>query len=539
MKMKQHLRIVCALVCVITLSPTILYANNESKTNDLSPVIATELNFKTFEVYVEEAGEYYCEFWLLPAKYTDGSYTTFHVYSNGEPAGRISPSDGNWQSRGLDQNETISLVNGLNRITIGTVDPEIPAVESVRIAADASKAIISSEAYDSFLMKAEDHTMEAIDTSVDSQTDAFISNVSLIQTFDDVPLQYAFYKLFNFTKNQEIFITSTSSEEHDIDMMFYGTKIGSLSQPQSTGPEGNASNTVNLDTIKNPGRPVLTKAKAREYALASSEQMQGLNWRGPSRKALNSSAQVATIHEKIPLTGVYLVRLRHHIDKGIGLANLNVNGTYYYENVPITFNYIEFSLPNDGVKYETFTDCNFRESDDPILFIHGAQGDRIVGFADDAPEDIRDFLGLARWDSYIVQQYVVPTSGLSVSNYSSAEPESHCNITTYSPQTIIPAKKSISSESNSESRISFSDVNIDSRTGVMVSSTSNEITVNATSDVRRITAYDFSGNRLGSVEMSSSLISVPVSELNIYSRGMYIINIETSDNYYSRKVTIR
>lgn len=55
-------------------------------------------NFKSFEVEASEAGAYYTEFWLLPSKYADNSYSTFLIYLNDSYVGSINPTVGNWQS---------------------------------------------------------------------------------------------------------------------------------------------------------------------------------------------------------------------------------------------------------------------------------------------------------------------------------------------------------------------------------------------------------------------------------------------------------
>lgn len=68
--------------------------------------------FKNYEVEAARGGKYYAEFWLLPARYADGSYTTFTVYVNGELVGKINPKAGNWQSARIGNSETIALSEG-------------------------------------------------------------------------------------------------------------------------------------------------------------------------------------------------------------------------------------------------------------------------------------------------------------------------------------------------------------------------------------------------------------------------------------------
>lgn len=55
-------------------------------------------NFKSFEVVADAAQAYFVEFWLQPAKYINGQYTTFYVYLNNHYVGSITPTEGRWQS---------------------------------------------------------------------------------------------------------------------------------------------------------------------------------------------------------------------------------------------------------------------------------------------------------------------------------------------------------------------------------------------------------------------------------------------------------
>ncbi len=111
----------------------------------------------------------------------------------------------------------------------------------------------------------------------------------------------------------------------------------------------------------------------------------GLSWVYPSEKTLNSSTHVATARLTVPKTGQYLIRVRHAVNGGSALADVNVNGAYYYEDMPISLSYKACAIPADGNSYATMTCCNNFGTDDPYLFIHGGGRDKIVGFNDDGP----------------------------------------------------------------------------------------------------------------------------------------------------------
>lgn len=85
-------------------SATSTFGDSTTKVFPASAVTVTRVadttdgdcNFRNFEVEVPESGDYFVEFWLLPAKYADGSYTSFNISVNNQPVGSISPTFGNY-----------------------------------------------------------------------------------------------------------------------------------------------------------------------------------------------------------------------------------------------------------------------------------------------------------------------------------------------------------------------------------------------------------------------------------------------------------
>lgn len=68
------------------------------------PVISSYINgdsqyiYNAFEIAVPEPNEYYMEFWGLPAKQHDGSYTEYSIFLDDHFFGKVVPQSGNWQS---------------------------------------------------------------------------------------------------------------------------------------------------------------------------------------------------------------------------------------------------------------------------------------------------------------------------------------------------------------------------------------------------------------------------------------------------------
>ena len=181
-------------------------------------------NFRYFEVEASEAGEYYTEFWLLPARLSDKSYSTFNVYVNDSYVGDIKPSAGNWQAAHINGHEALNLSKGKNVITVVTPAPLVPEVESIKVAKNYSDAKFSSEAYGNYLDKAKAGI--AYDIPETNGTAMYTTDSDGLEPEDllDIPLNYTFYTVFSFTKGEKIFITSSSASAHKLDMVYYGSE---------------------------------------------------------------------------------------------------------------------------------------------------------------------------------------------------------------------------------------------------------------------------------------------------------------------------
>ncbi len=509
-------------------------------------------NFKTFEVEAADAGDHYAEFWLRPAKHANDQYTSFYVYVNRAYVGEITPTTGNWQSARIEGIEAFSLMEGSNVITIATRAPEFPDVETIRVARNETDAELSSDAFDAYLDDAIAGTVRDEVPTEDEGIATFANGQAAgVAFFTNIPLNYSFYSSFFFTKGQEIFITTSSETEHFIDVMYRTTDksrwVVSVSPDRSAKSNIRPPTTLDSVFIKDPpARDSLNFDSVymiyklnEQYELATSEEMQGLNWKGISAPAKNSTKQVATVRFTVPKSGKYLVRLRSKKNGVLSVADLNVNGEYYYENAPIYFAGVSCVIPADGYTYASMTNCSVPGTDDPLIFIHGADSDKLVGFNDDGPSDKIKQYNLSGWDAYIAQKYLVKTTGISVSNYSSSKPVSKCDILARvvedAPQpTALKTPKSRDVSESSSIPIADNSVSIPGMVGLDAT-----LTITATDNINRISVFGLAGHRLGSIESGSPSISVPVSELNILQRGIYIVSVETATGVTSQKVVIK
>lgn len=548
-RMYQHshtavLRFMIISVFAALQATSVLAQNDES--TSLNDHLGNDYNFKSFEVVVSRTGSYYTGFWLLPAKYHDGTYTNFKVYVNSEYVGDILPTCGNWQSAHVDGNEVLYLTRGNNIITVATLAPEVPEIETIKVSYDEASAIISSDEYDEYLNTAIDGTY---DSSAIQNYSATLNELSSNggTYFTNVPLNYTFYKTFSFTQGQEIFITSSSSVKHNIDIVYYGEPIRQIVQPGREFNDSLISRNQEMNTQRTyvpeiigplyPNRPGILYKPLQLYTPATSFEMQGLNWLAPSQKSLNSNVQVATARITIPKSGLYLVRLRTDENDIISVADLNINGNYYYQDAPISFNGVDYVIPADGNIYAAMTCCNDFGTDDPFLFIHGGVADKVVGYNDDGPSSKLNQYDLSSWDSYIAQQYFIPTSKISVCNYSSSKPQSTCNIFVGREGDVTSANMLM--EARSLNASSLSD---DNTTNIQIPSfvnLGNKISFTSENSIRTISVKTISGLHVCCLNRIDTNKSLTTSDLNISNPGIYLIQVETEQGMQCKKVMVK
>ena len=362
----------------------------------------TDLNCTSFEVNVNEEGWYYAEFWLMAAKYIDGEYTRFSVYANNEFIGKIVPTIGNWHSAKIEGNERIPLHKGSNIIKITVPSPEIPAVEFVKVGLTEKEALISSNAYDKYYR---DVSTGMVYDIPEEQPYVLYSNVTnqssnapevSLKHFNDVPLKYTFHVLFTFTKGQEVPISTSGDSAHDVDIIYVGQN--QTTQFNESGVDSRSNyiltkdNVNTLDSGIKPDSlaiPVIIPVRKFKlpYDLGTSEELQGLNWKSISNESpwlLSTTIHKTSKIIKIPKTGVYLIRLRHRESGKTGKVSLYVNNKYAYSDMPISFTWLPCELAANGNEYGTLAKSSNPDIDDPMLFIHGAAADRVVGIGDDA-----------------------------------------------------------------------------------------------------------------------------------------------------------
>lgn len=468
-------------------------------------------NYAKFQVTAPEDGKFYANFWLLPAKYADGTYTNYIVKVNDDYAATIETSKGNWQSAQPNGDGRLYLEKGINTISIGTPSPEYPDVETIKLAEYYAEAVISSDAYDDYQKLAKNNATKV------SLSDALRQSKSSLHSISDavsMPLGYSFYQIKKFRKNYPLFVSSSSVVEHAIDIFFYGKEVSYRSAP-----------VLRDSTLIGPTITVKMKL------ITDSERMQGYNWKAPAEFSPSTGKYVAKTRIKLPEDGYYFIRLRSKESELLSTADVNIN-FQSYEDVPIYYSAQPYRVADNGKVYGVSVTGD--PDADPIVFIHGNDADRIVGFNDDY--DPNQISGLtSETDSYIAQSYHVPTSVVSVASLNSLSPISTCYLNTYIKNDTpveSPQKEEIK---NTHSQL-FSKSLIDIPGTVSLNST---IRISATEDINTIAFYKINGECLYVEKTSGNCFEKDVTSLNIQEQGIYIVNVETSTDFASQKIYVK
>lgn len=525
---------IAAMAFGMLFTPFLMKAQtNDGFSRDALATLNNSENTRSFIVNVAEAGDYHARFWLMPAKYADGTYTTFKVYVNDSFAGVITPDKGNWQYAMIDDNSVLSLNSGDNVISVATAAPEMPEVQSVRLAENPVEATFSSDVYDAYLENAvnSDGTPEEDEVVyADEEFSTYSANGMIIR--QNIPLKYSFYTTFSYTEGQEVTISSSSHVPHYVDIFYYGQPMPTSVTPQSL------SVTPEIGVVPfNPKRFI-------NYLHATSDEMQGLNWKGVSEVAANDqNMHIMTFRFTAPKSGYYMVKLRSAQDRVLSVADLNVNGIYYYEDAPVYYASVDCQMPADGTSYAAFTMCNNQGTDDPMLFVEGGNFNRVVGYNDDTPTSKRNSLDLHMWDSYIRQIYKVKTTALHVCNYSSSSPDSKCIVVgNVSEETealntvsMMPARAKakpapVISEANKDNSVSVSPRYLEQSSSVEISSKEK---------IRSIRVFNMAGTLTAACNVDDYCTTMPLSRLNISKKGVYLFNIETDCGSMTQKVLVR
>lgn len=485
---------------------------------------------------IDKDGSFYMYLWLLPAKMSDGSFAVFDVTVNNAKVGTISPKRGNWQLIGLDRDNSVNLQKGIVNIKIRTRARLIPQVERIEFSPRPLNPENIETKYDCYLDSIKQNCVsfpeeEDFKLSISSETGRLA--VSPANSFKSEKLkpQYSYFTIQYFEKGEDITLTSSSEASHILDFQIYG-------KPDSgnfygANMEKNTGSKQNSIIVNPPG--IIGDQRIKPAILHSAPtpaERQGLGWFFPSEKANNSQKQLAIGKIKIPMTGYYLIQLRTTKNGVSSVADLNINGSYFYEDMPISLCMTNCIIPADGNEYTAIASTNSYRSD-PVMFILGADAERLVGFNDDCYIDDRNKWSLKSMESCLSQAYNVVATKVCVTEYYSDVSTSECVIEVFSGTRSTNSPQRCQSPGNN----STSDVAIPHEERPCIIRLGNAIMVNANKTIRSVSVATIDGVQIMNLEPVDNNVTIPSDELR--EKGIYIITIVSEDgDVYSDKLLI-
>ncbi|MCD8385262.1 MAG: T9SS type A sorting domain-containing protein [Bacteroidales bacterium] len=492
----------------------------------------------SFLVTVPASGEYSLAAWGCPSLKKGIGYTRFEVLVNQSSVGWISPTRGGFQQLSLDSDSPVALNAGENTIAFSAEGPDYPCVETVKIGETAAQASFDQTAYDSYLSHAlagdvcqamaEEESHQDI-----SETEA-LSGLILFPGLSQVPLKYSVYRIFRWTRGDSVMIRTSSPVDHVVDVFYHSTGYNHGLTPLS----GNLSENSDAETMSiGNGTSDLVPIELKLGYAMSPTQMQGINYRGNSEVSLTDpNAYEANVRIwSVPLTGNYMVACRSAQDGVLSTVDIDINGETQLDSMPIYCAQRQIEQ-RAGADIGTMTKCTDSDAD-PILFIEGADASRVVGFNDDAPTDKVTQYGLSSKDSYVSKTYFVKTTGVHVSNYSSLNPESTCDI-----WARVLDSSDLPVLSNTQSPVAVGLAAIETTSASPCASMSvvnGHLVIKTDQSVNLLRAYDMMGNMCGSLDLMASEGRIGLWELGISHSGVYVISLDNGKGRTTKKIVAR
>lgn len=508
MKTKSCFRLIVAIVLAIvcSLSASAGNALTVTRTTMTSDDI---FNYKNFEVEASTTGAHHAEFWIHPAELENGTFTEYGVYVNGTFAGVITPSESGWQAAGIDNGAKLSLNAGSNVITVCTAGPEFPDVETVRVAINREEAKIDCKPFESFKAEAKSGMIAEPE---------FEDNIA-VQLYENpiirgaVSLKYTFYKMIYLEEGTLFKMRTESETPHVVDIVIYANsdRPQNLNSSSSTYPSS-----IRDSQIISPEDFI---DKIWNNMLVSEEEMQQHNWVEYSEYT-EGDGEGTYIVTDIPKSGYYLVRVRTLDNTQAGTAKIVFVGKETFKDEVITCSKVDCALKAD-TRYLSLTTCADPENDDPMLFMHGENGN-VVGVNDDAQSVWRDEYELSKRDAALVQTYAKPTTAITVCNFSSLQPKSTCTVISRIPAYAITVQDS--------------DTHIEMPEAVNLGS---NLEVSSSDNIRSVTVNGIYGNNIGTVKANDKEVNIPLSMVNVNNPGLYIVTVETDHGVKSSRLFVK
>ena len=483
-----------------------------------------DCTIKTFELEALEESDYYACIWTNSALCTTGKYAPLSVAINGKAIADIDFTEGNWQPILLNGGQPIHLRKGTNTFALSCPASIVPNVECINVSSDLQSACISSNKYTEYLEKAKSGQQNTETLSAKKSIRLQSAESGHTYVHESIPLKYSFHTSCYFSQNQDVHFATSGTIPHAVDIFYYGSEKSITLDSLFSKNDVEYANisTASIKSVNNFPTTQIPHKITMVYTPATADEIQGLNWKrisqcSASDKALHATDFTINFHKD----GFYMIKLRSLENGTLGIADLTIDDMTYGD-VPVYYAAIDCAMPADSNYYSAAALRGSEPMSDPMLFVEGNDGLRVVGYSDDnSGTIIGEQISKGR-DAFIRQTYNIDTQRLHVCNYSSENPEGTCDII-----------GGVSDKDNQEAERSAAELSIKPygkyTNGSFATSISNSSIPPSVNDAVRNDIYDISGKRIVTSSAKGTEASHSVGS------GIHIIQTTTKAGKFCKK----
>lgn len=270
---------------------------SRSRSNEYSVAVLKT----TFNVEVEQSGDYYLLANTLSTYVQKDKFQEISVYVNGMYQGKLNNTEADWEIIGIKGKEKVSLNKGNNEIVFSSSAPFYPEIDAVQLTLDKSSLITTNAPYNAYkALAAKDAVTEKTKESWEvTPIEGKIVGNTNATVWQNVPTVYTYHRKISVTSKEkmEIHTTPVESEDYyDVDTYMYLYKIDDPYHYSWTNDDFIGYHSKIEATLPAGEYYLVIRAKQSDYA---SKYM-------PRQGLVNVYCNGALLNENVPISG-YLI----------------------------------------------------------------------------------------------------------------------------------------------------------------------------------------------------------------------------------------
>ena len=325
--MRRTIKLCALLLLLCAQSVTTKSATTSIRQDSVRTSVNGNTSKTTFYIYAPETKNYYIKFWVMGVKHSDGSFSSYNIkVDNGSVTDSIVTTVADWRMKTPKNSLTIYLTEGYHEISLEGSINDIPNAEG-----------IASYSYSPFIYN----------NSIERDNAAYAAMKSHTEITSSTGTDYLSteYRQINYKTTESDPLGPPYYFDADLNKcVFYSfLRLEYFTQGQSISCYSTAA-----DTLTHVIHLFNKSNSSISFTSATST---------------NGSTSLSCT---IPQTGFYYVLVRTTDPDIWGTCHLNINGSRYFENVPICCSRTNISSPISGRTYSCFA---ISGKGDPVIML--------------------------------------------------------------------------------------------------------------------------------------------------------------------------